>query len=313
MITPKDAVIKDLETFKNLGGEIKYPFPVDEFAIKVFGLDIHYEDFGKVFSSNDYDPKELFGCLFPDNYFFCEMDKIILINSNRAPFKIGDQIVPKEYYEKNSERQTIAHEIGHYSGKYVHNKETQTELFPKPIKTDAGTSILIYPKEEETYASKYAKELLVPKEELKKLIAKNNIHGTIDLRSQAILFTEYFGVTQFMIEIRLNELKIHFINGVYIKKANRFKGEDYTEKELLTLIDLVAEKFNMDLSYYDSDSIVDIFNKIAETHRASGPLYMTFNRLMKGDYDKFPNVFEKRISKLIEIDKKIKKEQLKNK
>ena len=163
------------------------------------------------------------------------------------------------------------------------------------MKGDPATSIIIYPKDEETYANKYARFLLMPEEAVRTLMAKRNMLGTLDLVVEAPLLTEYFGVTQFMAEIRLNELEIPFINGVYIKRTSRFRGRSYLKDDLLALLDIV-EQYGSDPAYYDFESIATTYNKLRNQNRASGPLYMAYWRLMKGDYDgKYPDVFEKRI------------------
>ena len=59
-----DCVEQDLQKYEKLGGTIRYPFPIEDFALKVFGLDIQYEDFNNVFTSSTYDPQELFGVFF---------------------------------------------------------------------------------------------------------------------------------------------------------------------------------------------------------------------------------------------------------
>jgi hypothetical protein len=122
MLDYKQAADIDLARYKELGGTITYPFPIEDSALRVFGLDIQYEDFDSVFESTIYDPKELFGCLFPDGTKFQGIDKLILVNSNRAPFVIAGKEINKVYYSEYAERQTIAHEIGHYTDKYWHNK-----------------------------------------------------------------------------------------------------------------------------------------------------------------------------------------------
>ena len=301
MIDFLEAIEKDLETYQKHGGIIGFPFPIEDFALKVFGLDIHYDDFDLLIQKKGYEPGTFFGLLFPGKDPLSGFEKVIYVNTNRKPFKLGDFTVPREYYIDNADRQTIAHEVGHYSDKYFHNTTGQETLFPE-IFVDDPTSIVVYPKEEEIFANKYARNILVPNEELIRVINQNEIHGTIDLRESIDVFTRHFGVTQFMVEIRLNELKIHFNNGVYIKKLNRTRGNDYSERELLVLLEL-GNKFNFEVNYYDTDSFVGLFNKITGGTRASGPLYMAFKRLMEGEYDsKYPEVFEKRIQMLIEVE-----------
>jgi hypothetical protein len=299
---PENAVKADLERYCQLGGRMTYPFPVVDFAMRVFGLDVQYEDFCQVFSSGEYDLRELYGCLFPDGHFFCGMDKIILINTNRAPFRLGDTIIPEEFYIENAERQTIAHETGHYCGHYRYEKDEQMEMFKDRVVADAPVSILVYPPGEEVFANKYSRYLLMPETEVRRLIAERELHGTIDLRNQGRLFTEKFGVTQFMVEIRLNELQIYFVNGVYIRKANRFHGKPYSATDLLSLMDL-ARDYDMQPGYYDFDSIVSLYNEITGETRASAPLYFAFWRLMQGLYDdRFPEVFEKRVAELVRLE-----------
>lgn len=302
MVVFEEAIKRDIEKFKLSGGTVNYPFPIEEFSIKVFGLDIQYEDFDLVITKEQYDPGDFFGILFPEKDPISGLERVIYVNTNRKPFRLGDFIVPEKFYIENADRQTIAHEVGHYSDKYLHNKSIQESIFPE-VFIDDPTSIIVYPREAEIFANKYARNLLVPSFELKQLINKNNLHGTIDLRQNIKLFTDFFGVTQFLIEIRLNELGIHFNNGVYIKKLNKTKGNDYTEQELLVLLE-IGKSYDFQVSYYDADSMVGLFNKITGGTRASGPIYMAYKRLMDGEYDsKFPSVFGKRISSFIEFEK----------
>ena len=298
-----DCVKQDLQKYEQLGGIIKYPFPIEDFALKVFGLDIQYEDFNNVFTSSTYDPQELFGCLFPDHRYFQGLDKTILINSNRKPFILAGKEINKAYWEDYSERQTIAHEIGHYSDLFVHNPNSnpeayQLDLFEPTIFADAPTSIIVYPKNEEKNANKYAKILLMPEEKVQEFITKKGIVGTFDINSIIQEIKEYFGVTQFMIEIRLNELGIHFYNGVYIKKTNRFPYKKYSEENLLCLIDII-KKYGLQHPYYDADNFTKQYNLATGETRASAALYYAVYRILQGKYDeKYPSVFEKRIAEL---------------
>ena len=52
----------------------------------------------------------------------------------------------------------------------------------------------------------------MPEDKVHEMIINNGLYGTIDLRSTINLFTDEFGVTQFIVEIRLHELKVHFLN-----------------------------------------------------------------------------------------------------
>lgn len=301
MVDFEEAIRKDIEKYKQNDGFVSYPFNIEDFAIKVFRLDVQYDDFDLLIDKKEHDPRDFFGILFPETDPLSGFERVIYINTNRNPFKLGNFVVPKEYYIKDADRQTIAHEVGHYSDKYIHNKIKQESLFPE-LFVDDPTSIIVYPKEAEVFANKYARNLLIPEYELKQIINKNDLHGTIDLRENIKLFTDFFGVTQFLIEIRLNELNIHFNNGVYIKKLNKTKGSDYSEKELHVLLE-IGKKYDFQVSYYDADSFVGLFNKITGGTRASGPLYMAYKRLMDGDYDsKYPELFDKRIKMLIEYE-----------
>lgn len=298
----QDAVKKDLETFLFKGGKIEYPFPIEDFALRVFGLDIQYENFNNVFSSDIYHPDELFGCLFPDKRFFQGLDKVILVNTAKKPFILNGKEIKKEYWDDFAERQTIAHETGHYSDKYVYNKDTQLELFGDTVFVDAPTSIIVYPVGEETFANKYSRELLMPEEMVRTFITKKGLFGTFDLNTIVQDIKELFGVTHFMIEIRLHELGIHFYNGIYIKKRNKFPYQKYTEESLLTLIDII-KKYGMEHPYYDADNFVKEYNIITGETRASAALYYAFDRIIKGKYDKkYPDVFAKRISELTDFD-----------
>jgi Zn-dependent peptidase ImmA (M78 family) len=296
------AVKFDLDTFANKGGKISYPFPIEEFALRVFGLDIQYEDFSKVFSLSGYDAGDLFGCLYPDNCPFQGLDKIILINSERKPFVLSGKEIPKEYWADHADRQTVAHEIGHYSDRYVHNRDIQLALFTPLIIADAPTSIIVYPVGEETFANKYSRTLLMDENEVRKFITKKGISGTFDINTVIYEIRNFFGVTQYMVEIRLHELGIHFYNGIYIKKRNRFPYREYTEETLLALID-VAKDYDMVHPYYDADNFVKKYNLMTGETRASAALYYAFSRIIKGKYDKrFPGVFEKRVAELADFN-----------
>jgi Zn-dependent peptidase ImmA (M78 family) len=301
-LTPREAVDIDQKVFIKKGGEIRYPFPIEDFALRVFGLDIQYEDFSNVFTSDQYDPGELFGCLFPKGRPFQGIDNLILVNSCRKPFVLAGKEVPREYYQEYADRQTIAHEVGHYSDAEVHHVESQPELFDPKIHADAATSIIVYPPKQEGFANLYARILLMPDDRVIQVIHRNNLSGTIDLRAVIGLFTKEFEVTQYMIEIRLKELGIHFLNGIYIKNRNRYPYRKYSCEDLLTLIE-VAKSYSRQHGYYDADSYVKQFNMLTGQTRASGALYMTLWRIMQGKYDdRFPEVFEKRVVDLAEFN-----------
>jgi hypothetical protein len=295
------AVQFDLGTFAKKGGSITSPFPIEEFALRVFGLDIQYEDFSKVFVLSGYDAGDLFGCLYPDNCHFQGIDKVILVNSARKPFVLFGKEIPKEYWIEHADRQTVAHEVGHYSDRYVHNRDIQLGLFDPLIIADAPTSIIVYPVGEETFANKYSRILLMNEETVRKFITKKGISGTFDINTVIFEMREFFGVTQYMAEIRLHELGIHFYNGIYIKRKNRFPYQEYTERSLLILID-VAKEYGMVHPYYDADNFVKKYNLMTGETRASAALYYAFSRILKGKYDKrFPSIFEKRVAELADF------------
>lgn len=300
-MTAKEAVESDLLRYKSVGGEVSYPFPVEDFALRTFDLDVQYEDFDLVFESHLYDPGELFGCLFPDGRPFQGLEKVILVNSNRRPFVLAGKEVPREYYQDYAERQTVAHEIGHYSDLWVHHVESQKDLFDPKIFADAPTSIIVYPSQQETFSNKYQRELLMPTDEVMRLLHTKNLSGTIDLRATMGFFVERFMVTHYMIEIRLKELGIHFLNGIYIKNRNRYPYQRYTCDDLVTLID-IAKDYSQTHPYYDADNYAKAYNMQTGQTRASGALYMTLWRILQGKYDnRCPEVFEKRIVDLAEL------------
>jgi hypothetical protein len=88
---------------------------------------------------------------------------------------------------------------------------------------------------------------------VRKFVTKKGISGTFDINTVVFEMRELFGVTQYMVEIWLHELGIHFYNGIYIKKRNRFPYQEYTETSLLALID-VAKDYDMVHPYYDADN-----------------------------------------------------------
>lgn len=151
-----EIVNKNLKDYKDKGGKISYPFDASKFALINFDLDIQYDalSFG-----NDNRKAGLIKI----------KDKTIIINPNRADFKIGEFIVPKELYIKESENQTIAHEIGHYSEYEESRKNYGNTLFGEKNHIDSYSNILL---NGEMFANKYARNLLIPKNELEKFLKR---------------------------------------------------------------------------------------------------------------------------------------------
>lgn len=299
-----EIVNKNLKDYKDKGGKISYPFDASKFALINFDLDIQYDalSFG-----NDNRKAGLIKI----------KDKTIIINPNRADFKIGEFIVPKELYIKESENQTIAHEIGHYSQYEESRKNYGNTLFGEKNHIDSYSNILL---NGEMFANKYARNLLIPKNELEKFLKENDIKGTIDLlKHDGQLIRKYFGITEFMLEVRLKELKIPFINGYYIPDQLKSSYKKYSEKNLLKLMQIsIGNGFGLNPDYGDSEQIAYLYNKITGENRDSGSLYMTIWRIANGKYDYFERVCEKRIEflnnekrKFPEIQKKIILEKLK--
>jgi hypothetical protein len=284
-----DSVINsDIEHFKRNEGFVEYPFPVEEFALKVFGLDVQYGDFDELFESEQIRTNQIYGCLFPDKHYFFGQDKLILVNENREHFVIGELVVPDEFYKEGSERQTIAHEIGHYADLH-HNPS----LFVHTQVNDAPT-ILLHDPANESFANKYARRLLMPETEVKRVKSDNEILGSIDMLSHAALFKRHFGVTQFMVEVRLKELNISFINGVYINKHRRSRGKPYSEGDLMALANL-SFPYDMAPNYADCERIAVEYNKLREQDRDGGSLYMAIWRINTGHYDRFEKLLELRM------------------
>ncbi len=96
MVSFKEAIELDLKKYVEMGGVIKYPFPIEDFAIRVFGLDIQYENFDLIIDNNHYDPGEFFGMLFLNIDPVSGYEKVIYVNTNRKPFKLGDFKVPNK-------------------------------------------------------------------------------------------------------------------------------------------------------------------------------------------------------------------------
>ena len=149
---------------------------------------------------------------------------------------------------------------------------------------------------------------------------ENYIKGTIDLlKHDGELIRKYFGVTEFMLEVRLKELKIPFINGYYIPDQLKSSYKKYSEENLLKLMQIsIGNGFGLNPDYGDSEQIAYLYNKAAGENRDSGSLYMTIWRIANGKYDYFKRICEKRIEflnnekrKFPEIQKKIIFERLK--
>ena len=293
-----EIVNKNLKDYKEKGGKISYPFDASKFALINFGLDVQYDALS-------------FGGDNGKAGLIKIKEKVIIINPDREDFKIGEFVVPKKLYIKESENQTIAHEIGHYAQYEENRKNYGNTLFGEENYKDSYPNILL---NGEIFANKYARNLLIPKNELEKFLKENDIKGTIDLlKHDGELIRKYFGVTEFMLEVRLKELKIPFINGYYIPDQLKSSYKKYSEENLLKLMQIsIGNGFGLNPDYGDSEQIAYLYNKITGENRDSGSLYMTIWRIANGKYDYFKRICEKRIEflnnekrKFPEIQKKI--------
>ena len=277
-----EIVNKNLKDYKDKGGKISYPFDASKFALINFGLDVQYDALS-------------FGGDNGKAGLIKIKEKVIIINPDREDFKIGEFVVPKKLYIKESENQTIAHEIGHYAQYEENRKNYGNTLFGEENYKDSYPNILL---NGEIFANKYARNLLIPKNELEKFLKENYIKGTIDLlKHDGELIRKYFGVTEFMLEVRLKELKIPFINGYYIPDQLKSSYKKYSEENLLKLMQIsIGNGFGLNPDYGDSEQIAYLYNKITGENRDSGSLYMTIWRIANGKYDNyFESVCEKRI------------------
>lgn len=283
----ENIIEKNLKDYKDKDGIIKYPFPVVDFANRNFGLDVQYNI--NLFSQ------------YKNKAGMINIKKsVININPKREDFKIGNFVVPKDLYIEESENQIIAHEIGHYV-KYI-NTDIKS-FFDKGYYIDEYSNIML---NNEVFANKYARNLLAPKDELKKFLAQNEIIGTIDLIRESAIIRKYFGITEFMLEVRLKELKIPFVNGYYI--ADQLKKDNliYSRENLLKLMEIsIGNGFGLTPDYGDAEKIVYLYNKVTGENRDSGPIYMTLWRIAKGKYDHFAEICERRLKFINEQRKKI--------
>ena len=283
----ENIIEKNLKDYKDKDGIIKYPFPVVDFANRNFGLDVQYNI--NLFSQ------------YKNKAGMINIKKsVININPKREDFKIGNFVVPKNLYIEESENQIIAHEIGHYV-KYI-NTDIKS-FFDKGYYIDEYSNIML---NNEVFANKYARNLLAPKDELKKFLAQNEIIGTIDLIRESATIRKYFGITEFMLEVRLKELKIPFVNGYYI--ADQLKKDNliYSRENLLKLMEIsIGNGFGLTPDYGDAEKIVYLYNKVTGENRDSGPIYMTLWRIAKGKYDHFAEICERRLKFINEQRKKI--------
>ena len=244
-----EIVNKNLKDYKDKGGKISYPFDASKFALINFGLDVQYDALS-------------FGGDNGKAGLIKIKEKVIIINPDREDFKIGEFVVPKKLYIKESENQTIAHEIGHYAQYEENRKNYGNTLFGEEnYYRDSYSKILL---NGEKFANKYARNLLIPKNELEKFLKENDIKGTIDLlKHDGELIRKYFGVTEFMLEVRLKELKIPFINGYYIPDQLKSSYKKYSEENLLKLMQIsIGNGFGLNPDYGDSEQIAYLYNKI---------------------------------------------------
>jgi hypothetical protein len=171
------------------GGGVSFPLDAEQLVQGLFGLDVYYDN-GSIMDAID---PQLLGCLYADG-MVCPAtgtDRVIMVND--APRFKG---VTTAF--------TILHEAGHW---LLHH--------PKDA-VDAGRSAYCRTEDvqprwsrvppREWQASRFAGEVLMPRERVRWLLDGREPGDIINLQIYGLTFRQYFGVSQAAMEKRLFDL-----------------------------------------------------------------------------------------------------------
>lgn len=196
--------MQDLLSFQRITRKtLSFPIFADEILESLWGVSVDYQDDVK-----DGNGVSVLAC-------FVSEKKIVYVNEKmRGP--------------EGRASFTLAHEAGHVS---LHN-------FLSVLKMTDALCRGSMPNEEkakmiERQADKYASALLMPKEELMTKLneCEYSSIGEINLQKYSQKLTSYFGVSNQALEMRLSDIGITTVGGLYEMKLKKIPDKYFEEKE----------------------------------------------------------------------------------
>lgn len=178
------------------GKPISFPIDAHDIATRVFGLEVIYDSKGILNQIGD----GILGCTYPDGHRSpWGRDKIIAINlTSRGSFDPTSR----------SENHTIAHECaGHYMLHFL--KGVMGEQYRGPRSCTSRKDPL------EWQADFAGGELLMPYNEVQRILDGNTPPDVINLDVYGHTFKQHFGANPMQMETRLHVLGYRLLNGRY--------------------------------------------------------------------------------------------------
>lgn len=220
--------LSDLAAYKDKKNIITINFPLNPEDIfhTLFGLTTHFIDFEKE-AVKSKDTGQLLGALYPEGFYFCNQDKLILINDQCSV--IGDaDLFP---HVEQMQRFTIFHEGGHYA-LHVRPEQIQISFFSSSRQFNRNQPFIcrsdsIVGKDYdplEYQANRYAAAMMIPSEEVFDFVGRTK---SVDLLKCGKDFRSHFGISQKAMEKRLSDLGYRYSGGKYdqIFKRKEFNAD----------------------------------------------------------------------------------------
>lgn len=174
-----------------LGCDLVFPLDAELLVREVFNLDVHYDGDGLL----DRIHHSLLGCLFADGSPCPELgiDRLVVVNGASR-------------YQHVTPAFTILHEAGHYVFHYPKDAmaERQESSYCRSEHIGEQKTVKVPPREWQ--ASRYASEVLMPKDKVIWILDGKPPGEVINLAIYGPIFREYFGVSQGAMEKRLHDM-----------------------------------------------------------------------------------------------------------
>jgi len=174
---------------------LEFPLDVKKVFRCVFGLQTHFVDLTHEAPVSEVPAHKVLGGLYPEKFFFQGKDKVILINT-------GYEALTTEFC-----RFVIAHVAGHYVLHFGHEEAYKSMELMKPnfaLSRPTFCNLLDQHRPLEIQASHYASAILMPRGEIFRLSTSQKL---LDLYGQTHVLCQRFGVSQQILELRLQQLE----------------------------------------------------------------------------------------------------------
>jgi hypothetical protein len=186
---------------ERIGHDITFPLDAEGLVGDIFHLDVFYDDGRFMDSLGD----GLLGCLYPDG-MLCPStgsDRVIVVNEASR-------------FRWVTTAFTILHELGHFLLHFPRDAVASVDAsYCRSREVQPSLKTRVPPREWQ--ASRFASEVLMPKERVQWLLDGKPLHANevINLDIYGTQFRQFFGVSQAAMEKRLHDLGYKCANGRY--------------------------------------------------------------------------------------------------